>query len=163
MKIALSGASGSGKSRIARYLHERHGFAPTSTGEICRQIAILLFGDEDKGSLNRVSEMVRSLDPSLFIAAALRNVEGERVVLDSVRYLSDVERVRAAGFLIWRIECSPEERSRRLAARGQSVSTADLAHASEVELQSAVFDAVINNDHRSSSQLERDLDARIQT
>jgi adenylate kinase family enzyme len=80
MKIALSGNSGSGKSSVARYLVERHGYLHASTGQICRRISALLFGNEDKTSLNRVSEAVRTIDKNLLIHAALRNAHSDRIV-----------------------------------------------------------------------------------
>lgn len=163
MKIALSGRSGSGKSAVARHLVAKHNFAHASTGVICRQISAILFDNETKQSLNRISIALRTVGKDLFIEAALRNITKTDVVFDSVRYSSDIGILRASGFKIWRIECPIEECIRRLGARGQVITAEDLAHPSEHELNDAVFDLTINNHDRTTKELEQEIDLLLQS
>jgi dephospho-CoA kinase len=102
--------------------------------------------------------MVRAVDSGLFITAALRNVRGERVVLDSVRYRSDIDRVHSAGFVVWHIECSPRERERRLKNRGQAVTSCDFEHPSERELSASEFEAIIANEDLTEEELHSQID-----
>ena len=163
MKVALAGSSGSGKSTVAKHLVDRHGFALASTGDICRQISNLLFGGEDKTSLNKVSEMVRQMDPGLFITAALRGLPDDRVVLDSVRYASDISRVQSSGFQVWRVTCPADERIRRLSARGQVIESSDLKHASETELSDNSFNTTIVNGSGEEDDLVAQIDVLLRT
>jgi cytidylate kinase len=162
VKVALSGASGSGKSWVAHYLVERHGFVRASTGDICRAISTILFGNNDKASLNQVSEAIRGIDETIFVRAALRGIRAPRIVLDSVRYLSDIPIVRAAGFQVWRIDCPSRERAVRLAARGQAIQDSDLQHASESELDRGPFDVLVSNFGVAASTVKHQIDHLVE-
>lgn len=158
MLIALSGAAGSGKSLIAQVLHQNHGYCIASTGEVCRTLSRVLYGSEDRHLLNSISTLLRSHDRELLITAALRGKRSNTLVLDSVRYDSDLIVVRAQGFRVWRIECPIEERFRRLHSRGQTFSEKDEAHPSETELGAARFDATIVNFMRSRQDIEGEIE-----
>jgi len=162
MKIALSGRSGSGKSIVAHYLRDKHGFAHASSGVICRQIGSILFGNQDKQFLNQISLAIRSFGNDVLIKAALRNESADSIVFDSVRYSSDIAILNSLGFKIWRIECPVEECVRRLKERGQIITEEDLKHPSELELNTANFDTIIHNHNRTKEQLEGEVDVLLQ-
>ena len=161
VRVAIHGWSGSGKSAVCRYLRDAHGFAIASTGSICRQIAGMLFASEDRHLLNDVSVAMRGIRRDVWIEAALRRVESDRVVFDSVRYPTDVDILRSAGFEIWSISCPPEVAQQRLNERGQSFTLTDLGHESEVGLSEAAFDVRIDNGDRGWAAVCLDIDIAI--
>jgi dephospho-CoA kinase len=160
-RIALYGRSGSGKSLVSKYLAESHGFRRCSTGEICRAISEILFGDDDRGHLNLLSEKIREIDPHLWIKAALSGVADQRVVFESVRYPDDVTFLKPAGFAIWNIDCSVEICNKRLLSRGQSFNWNDIGHPMERALEGFRFDAEIDNGEREISDVLRDIDVAL--
>lgn len=72
-RFAIIGKSGSGKSRVAETLSELLGVRHIRTGTICRQIARLLFDNEDKQSTQRLDDVLTTIDSSIFVRAALRS------------------------------------------------------------------------------------------
>src|SRR5271155_1625467 len=90
--IGLIGATGVGKSTVAEHLRNVHGFHIGSTGATCRSVSRLLFGNEDKSNLVAVTDALQSLDPAIFLKAALRDVPvGHCVVIDALRYRHDYD------------------------------------------------------------------------
>jgi len=153
VKIALSGTSGSGKGTVAKILVEQHNFVRASTGDICRQISQLLYGNEDKKNLNSISAAINQIDNSIFINAALRNIKNDKIVFDSIRYRSDMLTLKKLGFVIWRVEASIDIRKDRLKGRAQVIVEDDFYHASEIELDDCIFDATILNNNNDMAIL----------
>src|SRR5690242_9306970 len=117
--VALYGRSGSGKTEIANYLTSKYGYIRTSTGSACREICQLLFQDESKTLLNRVTDAMKSIDENVWLRAALRKIEpGHAVVFDSMRFHSDYEYLRGHGFSLWRIDAPLDLRLIWLQRRG---------------------------------------------
>jgi dephospho-CoA kinase len=145
-KIALSGKSGSGKSTAADYLQTRHGFVVARPGAFCRQIAELLFARQDKTILNELNDSLRAIDPDVWVRAALRKCEGDRVVIDGVRFLSNHKLLAPMGYVFWRVVCEETVRSDRLEARQQVFDAeVDARHAGELEFESIPFSATLYN------------------
>lgn len=121
-----------------------------------------MFGNEDKGSLNRISEKLREIDEYIWIDAALRQVnEQGPVVFDSIRYISDHRRLTGLGYKAVRIVSGSGLMRQRLEARGQAISERDFSHRSEWEVDQCSFHAIITNDGVSAEQLTRQLEAVI--
>ncbi|MBB3387215.1 cytidylate kinase [Rhizobium sp. BK609] len=133
---------------MAEQISRDYGIRRISTGTICRQISMLLFGNEDKASTQRIDDALTQIDPSIFLQAALRGAAPEeRVCVDSLRFAADYNLARAQGFEIIRVTASDETRTRRLAARGQVFNLdVDGRHRSETELDTAEADLTIHND-----------------
>lgn len=161
VRVAIHGWSGSGKSAVCRYLNDTHGLAIASTGAMCRQITRTLFASEDRHLLNEVSVAMRGIRRDIWIEASLRATKSDRVVFDSIRYSTDVDVLRSAGFEIWSITCPPEVAQRRLRERGQRFTLADLNHESEIGLMNAAFDMRIDNGDRTWAAVCSDIDAAI--
>lgn len=161
VRIALHGPSGSGKSQIREYLHQQHGFAVASSGAICREICLKLYGREDRKLLNLISAAMRTVDENVWIQAALRLVDQNRIVFDSIRYLSDTKVLRDAGFSLWTVICPQNVAENRLRQRGQVFSLADLWHESETSLREFQFDTYINNGERPWSAVCEDIDTEV--
>lgn len=151
-RFALVGKSGSGKSEACRFLSESLGIRLIKTGSICRQIALLLFGNEDKRSTQRLDDALTTIDASIFLRAALRDVHpDENFVIDALRFREDLVIAREAGCMVIRIVASEEIRLCRLVARGQAFDPeTDGRHRSEVELDDAPVDMEICNESGKS-------------
>jgi dephospho-CoA kinase len=144
--IALSGRSGSGKTQIADYLVEKHGYTRCSSGAACREICKKLFGTDSKAILNRVTDALKAVDPDVWLRAALSSAPSDRpVVFDSMRFSTDYAFLKGRGFLTWRIEAPHNVRLDRMRERHQEVMPEDDEHRAETELDQQVFDQIIDN------------------
>jgi cytidylate kinase len=162
VNLALYGRSGSGKSFVASILEKRFGYIRVSTGDLCRSVSRIMFGDEDKGNLNRISEKLREIDENIWIDAALRQVSGQSpVVFDSIRYISDHLCLTDLKFKTVRIVSESRLSRRRLEERGQVISEEDFRHRSEWEVDKCSFHATIMNDGVSAEQLTRQIESII--
>lgn len=144
----MIGKSGAGKSTVAEQISREYGIRRISTGAICRHISMLLFGNEEKASTQRIDDALTQIDPSIFLKAALRDARPEEpICVDSLRFLSDYSFARGQGFEIIRVAASDKTRTRRLAARGQVFNLdVDGRHRSETDLDRAEADFTIHND-----------------
>lgn len=147
-RFALIGKSGAGKSTVAERIERDYRIRRISTGTICRQISMLLFGNEEKASTQRIDDALTQIDPSIFLRAALRGAEpSESICVDSLRFSTDYSLARERGFEIIRVTASDETRTRRLAIRGQVFNLdVDGRHRSETDLDTAEADYTIHND-----------------
>ena len=162
MNLALYGQSGSGKSFVASILESRFGYVRVSTGELCRSVSRIIFGSEDKGNLNRISEKLREIDEHIWIEAAFRHVGGQGpVVFDSIRYISDHLCLTGRGYKTIRIVSGSRLSRQRLKERGQAISEEDFRHRSEWEVNKCSFHATITNDGVSVEQLIGQIEAII--
>lgn len=159
--IALSGTSGSGKSTIARHLVVQYGYQRLSPGDMCRQIAQLVFNRTNKTTLNKVNDGLKAIDPFVWINACLRNAEpGVPVVFDSMRFMMDWEFFRNRKYVLVRVSAPLHVRSHRLHSRGQKFLVGvDDKHSGETELDEASFDRVFENMFEDPQELLIDFDA----
>jgi cytidylate kinase len=148
LRFALVGKSGAGKSEVAEFLKENRDCQIIKTGLICRQIAQLLFGNEDKKSTQLLDDVLTNLDQSIFLRASLRHADlSKPLVIDSLRFRSDYHIARNMGCMILRITAPDEERFHRLRIRGQVYNPGvDGLHRSEIELDLVPVDETIQND-----------------
>lgn len=149
LKIALYGKSGSGKSTVAGILVGDYGLFHCKTGKACRQLCADYFGSEDKALMNRVTDLLRGIDESVWLRAALRELPVEstdRVVFDSMRFESDRRYLREQGFVSICIYAPLDLRVQRLRNREQIFDPSqDDDHPAEVELAGKDFDFTIDN------------------
>lgn len=147
LRFALVGKSGSGKSEVGMILNSQLGVRIIETGKICRQISVMLFGNEDKRSTQILDDALTTIDSSIFVRAALRDVETtEMFVIDSLRFRSDLKLARDYGCNIIRVVADSMTRLHRLKSRGQVFDLdTDGNHRSEVELDGVQVDHVILN------------------
>ncbi|WP_186766720.1 HD domain-containing protein [Puniceibacterium confluentis] len=147
MQVALIGKSGVGKSTLAKLLNYHSGTERVSSGTICRQIAKLLFGNDDKSTTQTLDDALTSIDSSIFLNAALLTAPtGRPICLDSLRFRSDYEIARRRGFTIVRVIAPDEVRVARLSERGQRFDPGkDGTHRSETELDTVDVDYTVEN------------------
>lgn len=147
IRFALVGKSGSGKSTVGVRLSKLVGVDHVRTGVVCRQIARTLFGNDDKRSTQTLDDALTTIDPSIFLRAALRPYSGDAgYILDALRFHSDVLLARELSCRIVRVIAPPELRLDRLRARGQSFDPGtDGFHRSEVELDTIQVDYELTN------------------
>ncbi|KAB2739908.1 hypothetical protein [Brucella anthropi] len=147
-RFALIGKSGAGKSTAAQMIDELYQARRISTGAICRKISTLLMGNEDKASTQKIDDALTTIDKSIFLKAALRDIPiGESICIDSLRFRSDIELARERGIFIIKVVASDNLRVERLRSRGQVFDISiDGVHRSETELEDAHVDLEIVND-----------------
>ncbi len=147
LRVALIGKSGAGKSEVAKVLNAEYGAEVIKTGAICRSISQLLFGNQDKGSTQKLDDALTRIDESIFLRAALRTANlAKPFVIDSLRFRSDLVLARENGCMILRVVSGDNLRVSRLVARGQVFDLAENgAHRSENELDDAACDATLSN------------------
>jgi cytidylate kinase len=156
--IALYGRSGSGKSTVAALFAER-GYHHVRTGVACRKICNELFGSTAKSLMNEVTDALRSVDPAVWLRAALRDMAvGDRVVFDSMRFEEDYNYLRGQGFVLVEVTASLAVRERRLADRGQVFDPlVDDLHLAETALADMGYAMVLDNDG-TEADLRRQVD-----
>lgn len=147
MQVALIGKSGVGKSTVAKLLNYYTGAERVSSGTICRQIAKLLFGNDEKSTTQTLDDALTKIDPSIFLNAALLAAPaGRPICLDSLRFSSDYEIAKRRGFMIVRVTAPDDVRLTRLSERGQKFDLAkDGSHRSETELDRISVEHTIEN------------------
>ena len=122
-------------------------FSAIRTGTICRTISIILFGNDEKSSTQRLDDALTGIDPSIFLRASLRTADLTRdVVIDAIRFASDFRLAESLGFRTLRIKSDISLRLQRLAERGQAFDlAAEGSHRSETELDDFTVDFQIEN------------------
>lgn len=147
-RFALLGKSGAGKSEVARALNETLGCRIVKTGALCRSISRILFGNEDKRSTQVLDDALTMIDPSIFLKAAARDIgPDDPIVIDALRFASDIAIADDLGCKLLRVVASTDERVRRLELRQQAFELdRDGVHRSETELDGHAVDHVITND-----------------
>jgi cytidylate kinase len=156
-RFALIGKTGSGKSEVARILHETMSCRVIKTGAICRQISNILFGNEEKRSTQLLDDALTKIDESIFLRAALRgSVATESLVIDSLRFSSDLNLAAKIGCRTIRVVADDALRTAWLLARGQAFDLGrEGRHRSEVELDSAEACVTICNNGSLDDLFER--------
>src|SRR5580693_3608313 len=106
-RIGIIGFTGVGKSTVAEHLKTAHGFQIVGTGAMCRAVSMLVFGNEDKRNLLSLTDALRSIDPSIFLKAALRRAQTDApLVIDAVRFEADYYYALENGFHLIRLRAS---------------------------------------------------------
>jgi dephospho-CoA kinase len=157
-RIALVGKTGVGKTEVAKHLIDT-GFAPCKTGAICREISLLLFGNDWKVNTQKITDALIPLQPSIFLRAALRDWDPDvPAVIDALRFQSDLQIARENGFRIIRVIASDGNRAMWLKGRGEVFDfQSDGVHQTEVELDSEEADVTLANDG-TLDDLKRQVD-----
>lgn len=154
MILGLMGPAGSGKSTVAKYLHDRHCALRFSFADPLKAVAAATLGFSHE-QLYGTQAQKEAVDPrynfsprwflqrlgtdgcravfgaNFWCEQTLRQiarVQPPLAVIEDVRFMNEAHAIRAAGGLIWRLE-TPDRQS-----------DADATHASEREWELAPFD-----------------------
>jgi cytidylate kinase len=119
--IALSGPRCCGKSTIANHLVTNHGYTRIAFADALRQIAECGGAalEKDRLYLAHLGEQLRILLPDFLLQVVqnrLQSIEGP-VVIEDVRFPSELELCRAIGAMTVRLEIPVETQLNRLAYR----------------------------------------------
>jgi hypothetical protein len=161
--IAIWARSGAGKSFATKYLEENYGYEACKPGAICREITLRLFGEDSKTTLNKVNDALRQIEPNIWLRLGFQAVgRKDGVLIDGIRFASNVEFCRQNGFRMVKIVANEAIRMARLTARGQAFDVKiDGEHAGETEIENETFDHVVHNDHDDPVALYRQLDSIV--
>lgn len=113
--------------------------------------------------LNKVNDALRAIEPNIWLRLGMEAVDQiDGVLIDGVRFKSNLDFCRERGFQMVKIEASQPTRTRRLAARGQIFDMeTDGKHAGETELERGPFDFIVQNDVDDPENLYKQLDAIV--
>ena len=162
MKIAFCGRMASGKTTLATHLCDTYGFQKfslaTKVKEVATTICGMKAGEKDRRLLQTIGhEMRRILYEDVWVDAVLRETQGiENAVIDDVRYGNEFIALKNAGWILVRLDISPQLQERRLRCTYPDTCESHLEnihHASETSLDGInvkAFDYSINVDDPAS-------------
>ncbi len=108
---------------------------------------MMLLGSDSKENTQRIDDALTPLDPSIFLKATLRNHSCPTdCVLDSLRFVNDLNEVKGLGFVTLRVHAGEKICAERLRNRGQIFSKASQEHRTEIELEAVDSDYQIINE-----------------
>jgi dephospho-CoA kinase len=87
----------------------------------------------------------RAISSTIWVNYLRRYLPDGDLVIDDVRFISEVEALRDLGFIMVRIDLGEESRRSRLEERDGSFDASTQGHASETELATFEPDAVLSN------------------
>lgn len=151
--IALAGGMGAGKTTVADVLIEQHGYAAVKISRPIYEIAEKLWGPEaakDRAKLQDLGEKMREIDPDVWINYYVRTIAEPRpglpsghggwlyderpIVNDTLRFPNEYWALKAADFVMVRVNAPEEVRVDRLQKIGRIQDLDRLHHISETAL-----------------------------
>ncbi|MGM1023517.1 MAG: AAA family ATPase [Bacillota bacterium] len=165
-KIALCGGARSGKDTVAEYLVLNHNFTRFAFGDAIRGLCWSYFpermgGGKDRPLLQGVGQDLRKYDPDIWIKRTFTEIEdvrvksrylrgfgynGLNVVISDLRQPNEYAALREQGYVIVRVDASPEDRIRRAEASGDIFRPEDMQHDTERHYASFIVDYEVCND-----------------
>ena len=123
--IGLVGPIASGKSTVAAYLRDNYGAAVFNFSQPLRDILTRLHLEVNRANLANLSENLRGLFGQDLISrtleADLQASQTPLIVLDGVRRLPDIERIKQLpNFVLVGVVAKERQRHQRLIGRGQN-------------------------------------------
>lgn len=170
LKLSLCNyIAGSGKSTIAKYLVEEHGFKEYALADGIYEIAEKYYGmtQKDRVLLHHIGEKLREFDPMLWIQYTLKRIKEDghdRVVITDTRKLLELSYLKETGWENVMVYCDPKIALKRIAERDGSVDE-ELVMNSSLENQLRPlkeYMKVIENDI-DFEEVKKEIDAYIKT
>lgn len=174
VKVALTGKLRAGKSYASAYLNVRYGFLPFAFGKELKRNFHRLFpkvpqDPKPRHFYQKFGQLMREIDKDVWIDVTLREIDiytswkvgqdGEaRVLVEDVRQQNELDRLKELGYVIIRVHADDEVRIQRAIEAGDNFTAEDLAHETEVAVDSFEVDYTVTN-NGYSSELEAQLDA----
>tara|TARA_Y100000389_G_C17460276_1_gene521179 strand:- start:3039 stop:3584 length:546 start_codon:yes stop_codon:yes gene_type:complete len=116
MNIAISGKMGSGKSYLSGKIHTELGYEQTSFAKRVKELAIDLFGmeEKDRGLLIDIGTKMREIDSMVWINQVLKNTCSKGIVLDDLRLENEYNALKKNGWFLVKIDIDETVRVQRL-------------------------------------------------
>ena len=122
MRIAFSGKICSGKTTAANIVESMLGCEATtklSVASRVKELAIDLFGMEqkDRKLLQVLGQKMKEIDPEVWVRALVKQVNNcgdKHIVIDDLRFPTELRALRENGFIIIRLEIDPELQLKRI-------------------------------------------------
>lgn len=109
LKIGICGRMASGKTSLAREIIVNHGEGEVlSLATEVKNVAKRIFGmkDKDRPLLQKIGMKMREIEENVWLDFLLRQADNSSkniVVVDDVRFINEVEKMRDAGFVMIKI------------------------------------------------------------
>lgn len=166
MKIALTGRLRSGKSTVAQYLCAIHDYMPFAFGNPLKDAFHRAFPNvprnpKPRAMYQRFGTWAReAMGEDVWIDATMADVEayvkrhgcekcGEsqaKVLIEDCRQENELQRLKAEGFVIIRINAPEELRIKRALDAGDVFVAEDLRHSTELDVEGFDCDFEVNNE-----------------
>jgi dephospho-CoA kinase len=176
IKLALVGKLRAGKDTAARYLTLFYDFQPFAFGDPLKRYLHEIFPHVPREPKPRAlyqafGQKLRELDPDVWVNLTMHKIDEylrqytcdcsplkPRVVVTDCRQQNEYDRLRAAGFVFVRINADDELRIRRALEAGDNFTVHDLAHETELLVDSFDVDYEVDN-NGTTSELYAQIDA----
>jgi hypothetical protein len=176
IKLALVGKLRSGKSIASQYLTLFYDFQPFAFADPLKRYLHEIFPHvprepKPRRLLQLFGQKMRELDPDVWVNLTMHKIDEylrqhacdcsplkPRVVVTDCRQRNEYDRLRAAGFVFVRINADDELRIRRALEAGDDFTPEDLAHETELLVDSFDVDYDVDN-NGTTSELYAQLDA----
>ena len=131
--IALAGEMGCGKGAIAEYLIARHAAKKLRFSDVFRNILDRIHLEQSRENMAALSLALRNTFGSDILSDILakdvENLDSPIIILDGVRRMSDLDRLRTMdGFRFVYIEADPMTRYHRVVARGENTPDSTMTY-----------------------------------
>jgi hypothetical protein len=120
LKIGICGRMASGKTSLAREIILNHGDGEVlSLAKEVKNVAKRIFGMEEKDRplLQKFGMKMREIEEDVWLNFLLRQADSSEkkiVVVDDVRFINEVDKMRDAGFVMIKISIGEELQQERL-------------------------------------------------
>ena len=117
MKIAICGKMASGKTTMADWLVNQHGFKKASLAGKVKEIARDLFQmkEKDRPLLQKIGMKMREVRPSVWIDYIIDVGDRyEDIVIDDVRFVNEAKALHEAGWIVIRLNIDDDLQQERL-------------------------------------------------
>ena len=178
IKLCLIGKLRSGKSTAADYLTLFYDFQPFAFADPLKRYLHEIFPHvprepKPRRLLQLFGQKMREIDPDVWVNLTMRRIDEylrlnpcecgrsvlkPRVVVTDCRQQNEYDRLRAEGFVFVRINADDELRIRRALEVGDDFTAEDLAHETELLIDSFDVDYEIDN-NGTTSELYAQIDA----
>lgn len=123
--IALTGPIASGKGTVKKYIEEKYSGKDCRFSTIMRDILNRMGEENSRENLQKISQMLRENFGqdilAKIIAKDIGRLDGDLIVVDGVRRLTDIEFLKKMnGFILVRIDADPKTRYKRVVARNEN-------------------------------------------
>jgi hypothetical protein len=176
IKLALCGRLRSGKDTAAQYLTIFYDFQPFAFADPLKRYLHEIFPHvprepKPRRLLQLFGQKLREIDPDVWVNLTMHKIDEylrqhacdcsplkPRVVVTDCRQQNEYDRLRAEGFVFIRINADDELRIKRALEAGDDFTVHDLAHETELLVDSFDVDYEVDN-NGTTPELYEQIDA----